>query len=278
MASLVARTSLGLSSVMRKMGSALDTMGKSIEITKYTEKLVPSTRFVAVDGVAPKVSEMSFVAPSASVVGDVTIGKQSSVWYSAVLRGDVNKLTVGEKSSIGDRAVVHVAKIQGDFATHIGNSVTIGAGALVHAATIKDSVVIGESAQVLDGSVVETNSIVAPASIVTPGTTVKSGELWAGSPAKMVRVLTEEEIAGITAKASEVALLASQHAMENAKDYKQVLEEEEVADIEMYMDESQPRQPTRDASDVQGQGHPGRIFRSTLSHPEEAHKAKFGPK
>ena len=197
-----------------------------------------------------------------------------SIWYGAVVRGDVNKLTVGEKTSIGDRAVVHVARIQGDFATHIGNNVTVGAGALIHAATLKDTVIIGESAQVLDGSVVESNSIVAPASIVTPGTTVKGGELWAGSPAKKVRALTAEEIAGITARASETVLLASQHVIENAKDYKQILEEEEIADIELYMDESAPRKAKRDAADVQGQGYPGRIFRSTLSHPEEAHKLK----
>lgn len=201
-----------------------------------------------------------------------------SVWYGAVLRGDVNVLTVGENSSIGDRAVVHVAKIQGDFATHIGNYVTIGAGALVHAATLKDSVIIGESAQVLDGSVVESNSIVAPASVVTPGTTVKGGQLWSGSPARMVRMLTEAEIAGITTRAMETVALASQHAAENIKDYKQILEEEELADIEMYIDNPLPQQPTRDPSDVQGQGHPGRIFRSTLSHPEEAHKQKLTTK
>ena len=173
--------------------------------------------------------------------------------------------------------MVHVAKIQGDFATHIGNYVTVGAGALVHAATIKDYVIIGESAQVLDGSVVESNSIVAPASIVTPGTIVKSGQLWAGSPAKMARALTEVEIAGIKARALETVLLASQHAIENAKDYKQILEEEEVADIELYMDD-RFREPLRDNSDVQGQGHPGRIFRSTLSHPEEAIKQQNAPK
>ena len=122
-----------------------------------------------------------------------------SVWYGAVLRGDVNKLTVGDQSSIGDRAVVHVAKIQGDFATSIGNMVTIGAGAIIHAATIHDKVMIGESAQVLDGAVVESNSIVEPGAIVTPGTVVNGGELWSGCPAKKVRALTEEEIALITA-------------------------------------------------------------------------------
>ena len=280
-----------------------------MELTKYTERLVPSTRFVAVNGVAPKVSAMSFVAPSASVIGDVTIGKESryvnctpdasiydciyiffhvwiscfcwcdnnSVWYGAVLRGDVNNITVGNQTSIGDRAVVHVAKIQGDFSTHIGNHVTVGAGALIHAATLKDSVLIGEAAQVLDGSVVESNSIVAPASIVTPGTTVPEGQLWAGSPAKMVRALTADEIAGITARAMETVLLANQHAIENEKGYEQVLEEAEVADIIAHQDGSYPIEPLspQQQGDVLGQGLPGRIFRSTLSHPEEAHKERL---
>lgn len=268
-------------------------MGKGMEVTKYTEKLVPSTRFVAVDGVAPTVSEMSFVAPSASVIGDVSIGKESryvylygsgtvldfslityvSVWYGAVLRGDVNKLTVGSQTSIGDRAVVHVAKIQGDFATHIGDSVTIGAGAIVHAATLEDSVVIGEAAQVLDGSTVRSNSIVAPAAVVTPGTTVASGELWSGSPAKKERALTKEEIAGIKEKALEVAMMAAKHVVENEKTYEQILEEDELADIDEFLDESAPRKPDHDVSgSVLGEGQPGRIFRSTLSHPEELSK------
>jgi gamma-carbonic anhydrase len=172
-------------------------MGKGMEVTKYTEKLVPSTRFVAVDNVAPTVSPESFVAPSAAVIGNVSIGEASSVWYGAIVRGDVNHVKIGNASSIGDRAVVHVAKIQGDAPTVIGNHVTVSAGALVHAATLKDSVVVGEMAQVLDGATVESNSIVAPASIVTPGTTVGSGELWAGAPAKKVRALTEEEKIGI---------------------------------------------------------------------------------
>ena len=163
-----------------------------------------------------------------------------SVWYGAVLRGDVNKLTVGDQSSIGDRAVVHVAKIRGDFATSIGNMVTIGAGAIIHAATIHDKVMIGESAQVLDGAVVESNSIVEPGAIVTPGTLVNGGELWSGCPAKKVRALTEEEIALITATAKDVLVLASKHATENAKDYAEVQEDELKAEIEEYLDPSLP--------------------------------------
>lgn len=194
------------------------------------------------------------------------------MWYGATVRGDVNKVTIGESTNIGDRAVVHVAKIQGDFPTHIGNHVTIGAGALIHAATLKDACLVGESAQVLDGAVVESHSVVSPASIVTPGTTVASGQLWSGSPAKKVRDLTEEEKASIVAQAIEISELANLHAIENAKDYKQILEEQELKDIDDYLDESAPRIPDREPGDVLGQGSPGRIFRSTLSHPEELKK------
>lgn len=148
----------------------------------------------------------------------------------------------------------------------------MGAGALVHAATLKDGCVIGESAQVLDGAVVEANAVVAPASVVSPGTTVPAGELWSGTPAKKVRALTPEEIETMTQNTLQTASLAAEHAIENAKTYEQILEEEELADIEEYLDESAPRQPKKDITDVLGQGQPGRIFRSTLTHPEEAYK------
>lgn len=146
---------------------------------------------------------------------------------------------------------------------------TVGAGALIHAATLRDGCVVGEAAQVLDGAVVEEGAMVAPASIVTPGTKVPAAELWSGSPAKLVRTLTAAEQQGMSERAVQVASLAAEHAFETSKDYKQILEEEELADIERYMDKSAPQKPERDMSDVQGQGHPGRIFRSTLSHPED---------
>jgi len=219
---------------------------------------------------APSVSEACFVAPSAALVGNVTLGQESSVWYGATVRGDVNQVTIGDQTSIGDRAVVHVAKIQGDFPTYIGNKVTIGAGALVHAATLEDGCVIGEAAQVLDGSKVESNAMIAPASLVSPGTTVPAGELWAGTPAKKVRSLTQEEIASMGEQASFIARMAADHAYENSKDFEQVLEEQELADIDEAMETSVPRSTDKDVSDVLNQGHPGRIFRSTLSHPEAA--------
>ena len=199
-----------------------------------------------------------------------------SVWYGATVRGDVNKVTVGSKTSIGDRAVVHVAKIQGDRPTFIGDNVTIGAGAIIHACNIDDFVVIGEMAQVLDGATVGSNSVIAPGSVVTPGTKVPSGELWSGSPAKKVRALTSEEIASIAETAHDTLELAYLHAVENSKDYRQlVTEEEDRLDRFLRGDDAwfDPNQP--DPNDVLGQGAPGRIFNSTLTHPEEGLKFKL---
>mmetsp|Transcript_17336 Transcript_17336/g.48041 ORF Transcript_17336/g.48041 Transcript_17336/m.48041 type:complete len:286 (-) Transcript_17336:238-1095(-) len=278
MTSIGTRVVVAASSALRKAGAAMESFGKQIEVTKYTERLVPSTRFVSVDGIAPVVSGANnFVAPSASVVGDVSIGEHSSVWYGATVRGDVNKITVGSKTNIGDRAVVHVAKIQGDHATFIGSNVSIRAGAVVHACTIKDFVMIGESAQVMDGAVVESNSIVAPGSLVTAGTEVPSGELWSGAPAKKERALTTEEIAFIAESAHDTLELAYLHSVENSKDYKQlVTEAEDQLDKELREEGEawfDPNSP--DPEDVLGQGAPGRIFNSTLTNPEEGLKMRM---
>lgn len=173
-----------------------------------------------------------------------------------------------------DRAVVHVAKIQGDAPTSIGSNVTVGAGAVVHAATLKDLCVVGESAQVLDKAVVESNSIIEAGAVVTPGTVVPSGELWAGTPAKKVRSLTAEEIASIPQRARDTLQLAALHNIENSKDYKTVKEEEDWLDFTEGMEEDDEhlQQPPPDHDNIQGRGRPGRIFNSTLTHPEEGLK------
>ena len=189
-----------------------------------------------------------------------------------MVRGDVNKVTIGENTAIRERAVVHVAKIQGDFATTIGNNVTIGPCAIIHACTLQDSVMVGASAQVLDGAVVESNSIVAPGAVVTPGTTVNAGEYWAGAPAKMVRALTPAEIAAISDTATNLAELAFLHAVEQAKDFKQVVAEEELRIDTIGRDEDDPQPSTHDEDDYMGQGAPGRIFNTVISHPVEGLK------
>eukprot|EP00538_Stauroneis_constricta_P002641 CAMPEP_0119560928 /NCGR_PEP_ID=MMETSP1352-20130426/16220_1 /TAXON_ID=265584 /ORGANISM="Stauroneis constricta, Strain CCMP1120" /LENGTH=285 /DNA_ID=CAMNT_0007609007 /DNA_START=108 /DNA_END=965 /DNA_ORIENTATION=+ len=278
MTSIGSRVAVAASGALRKVGAAMENFGKQIEVTKYTERLVPSTRFVSVDGIAPIVSgSNNFVAPSASVIGNVSIGDHSSVWYGATVRGDVNKITVGSKTNIGDRAVVHVAKIQGDHPTFIGDNVSVGAGAVIHACTIKDFVIVGESAQVLDGATIESNTIIAPGSLVTAGTTVPSGELWSGAPAKKERALTTEEIASIAEAAHDTLELAYLHSIENAKDYKQLIEEaEDRLDRQLRKEGGawfDPNDP--DPEDVLGQGAPGRIFNSTLTNPEEGLKMRM---
>lgn len=270
---MATKIAVAASSAARRIGATLDSMGASMEVAKYTERLVPSSRIVSVDGVAPALpGANNFIAPSASVIGNVTIGEHSSVWYGATVRGDVNNVKIGSKTSIGDRAVVHVAKIQGDLPTKIGDNVTIGANAIVHACTIDDLVVVGESAQVMDGATIGTNSIVAPASIVTPGTKIPGGELWSGSPATKERALTAEEIAEISEAAHETLELAYLHSVENSKDYKQLIEEEEdrldrKLRKKAWFDPNIP-----DPDEVLGQGVPGRIFNSTLTNPEEGLK------
>lgn len=267
---MATKIAVAASGAARRIGASLDKLGATMEVAKYTERLVPSSRIVSVDGVAPALpGANNFIAPSASVIGNVTIGEHSSVWYGATVRGDVNTVKIGSKTSVGDRAVVHVAKIQGDHPTHIGDNVTIGAGAIVHACTIDDLVVIGESAQVMDGAKVSSNSIIAPASIVTPGTTVPSGELWSGSPAKKERALTSDEIAEIAESAHDTLELAYLHSVENSKDYKQLVEEEEDR-LDRKLRKNAWFDPNiPDPNDVLGMGVPGRIFNSTLNKPEE---------
>jgi len=272
MASVTTRIAVAASGAARKFGAALDNMGASIEVAKYMERLVPSTRIISVDGVAPALpGANNFIAPSASVIGNVTIGEHSSVWYGATIRGDVNTIKIGAKSSVGDRAVV---QIQSDQSTSIGDNVTIGAGAIVHACTIADLVVVGESAQIMDGAEVATNSMIAPASIVVSGTKVPSGELWAGAPAKKLRSLSADELASISESAHDTLELAYLHSVENSKDYKQLIaEEEDRLDRKLrkkaWFDPNIP-----DPDDVLGQGVPGRIFNSTLTNPEEGLKMR----
>ena len=203
----------------------------------------------------------------------MTLGKNSSVWYSATVRGDVHKIVIGENTSVGDRAVIHVAKIQGDLPSVIGDNVTIGPGAIVHAATLKDNAVIGPSAQVLDGAVVEKNAVVGPGAVVTPGTVVKEGEYWLGSPAKMLRKVTAEELAAASESSSDVLELARMHAFECDKDLEQITKDQEAYEDATTRDPEYWQPSDKKApEDVLGQGSPGLIFDSVLTNPEEGLK------
>ncbi|MDR9415564.1 MAG: gamma carbonic anhydrase family protein [Gracilimonas sp.] len=148
----------------------------------------------------PQFDDTVFVAPSADIIGDVTLGQESSVWFNVTLRGDVNFIEIGDRSNVQDNVCIHVMNQTGP--TIIGNEVTIGHGAVVHGCTIHDRVLIGINATILDEVVVESDVIVAAGTLVPPGKTLESGYMYMGSPAKKARKLTEDEIASIPKYAS----------------------------------------------------------------------------
>ncbi len=138
----------------------------------------------------PTLGQGVYLARGSVVLGDVTLGDASSVWYNAVLRGDINRIVVGHHSNIQDNAVVHLAD---DFPCIIGNWVTVGHSAVVHACTIGDETLIGMGAVVLDGAEVGRQCLIGAKALVTPGTIVPDGALVLGSPAKVVRIMSEKE-------------------------------------------------------------------------------------
>jgi carbonic anhydrase/acetyltransferase-like protein (isoleucine patch superfamily) len=141
--------------------------------------------------IPPALGRDVFIAQNAAIIGDVVIGDESSVWYNCTVRGDVNNIIIGRRTNIQDGTVIHVSSTgQG---TYIGNDVTVGHMALLHACTIEDAAFIGMQACVMDGAYVESGAMVAAGALVTPGKRVLSGQLWAGSPAKPMRELTEDE-------------------------------------------------------------------------------------
>lgn len=148
----------------------------------------------SVNGKVPQISEDCYIAENATIVGDVKIGNQCSVWFNSVIRGDVNSITIGNKVNIQDGAVIHCTYQK--HSTIIGNNVSIGHNAIVHGCTIHDNVLIGMGAIVMDNCVVESNAIVAAGSVITQNTVVPSGTIYAGVPAKKVKDINQSDFAG----------------------------------------------------------------------------------
>jgi len=150
-----------------------------------------SNHVLPFQGTSPTIADDVFIAPTAVVIGDVVIGAGTSVWFNCVIRGDVHEIRIGERTNIQDGTIVHVTG--GKLGTYIGSDITIGHGAILHACTLEDSCFIGMGATILDGVVVESGAMVAAGAVVTPGKRVKTGELWAGNPARLMRQLSPQE-------------------------------------------------------------------------------------
>jgi gamma-carbonic anhydrase len=142
----------------------------------------------------PKLGRGVYLAQTAVVLGDVTIGAHSSVWFGAVLRGDINRIVVGHHTNIQDNAVLHLAD---EFPCRLGNWVTVGHGAIVHACKVGDEVLVGMGAVILDGAVIGKQTLIGARSLVTPGTKIPPGSLVVGAPARVVRKLTSKERAAL---------------------------------------------------------------------------------
>ena len=160
------------------------------------------------EGARPQVSAEAFVFDGAALVGDVSVGEGSSIWFGAVLRGDIAPVVVGRFTSIQDNAVIHVAR--GGPAL-IGDYVTVGHSAIVHAATVEDDCLIGMHSTILDGAVIGRGSIVGAGAVVTEGTHVPPGSLVVGVPAKVIRSVTAEQIEGLHQHAIRYTQLAKRH-------------------------------------------------------------------
>jgi len=212
---------------IRETGQALDRAGCRLQGNNiFKEPLTRHRPVINLYEKVPDVHQDAFVAPSAAVIGDVQIGAKSSVWYGCVLRGDVNSIIVGAETNIQDHSLVHVGttSLSGDGSpTVIGDKVTIGHSAVLHACTVEDEAFVGMGATLLNGVVIEKGAFVAAGAVVSENTRIPAGQVWAGNPAKFLRQLKEEEAAFIPKSADSYAELASIHAKEHSKSVEELL-------------------------------------------------------
>ena len=170
----------------------------------------------------PKIAGDAFVAANATVIGDVEIGALSGIWFGCVVRGDGNSIRIGERTNIQDGTVIHVnAERDGGrgavgWRTTIGSDITVGHMALLHACTLEDGAFVGMKAVVMDGCVVEGQGMVAAGALLTPGKRVRKGELWAGSPARLMRQMSAAEFEYLTYSARHYVELAAAYRRQGA--------------------------------------------------------------
>lgn len=156
--------------------------------------------------ILPIIAEDVYLAPSATIIGDVHIGSESSIWHHVTIRGDVNYIRIGERTNVQDGTVIHVSRVQGGQ-TIIGSDITIGHMALVHACELQDHSFVGMKAMVMDNAVIESYGMLAAGAVLTGGKVIRSRELWMGTPARFVRHLTDEDLQKMAENAEEYRIL-----------------------------------------------------------------------
>ncbi len=162
------------------------------------------------EGVLPRLGEGAWVAPDATVIGDVWLGAGSTVWFKSVLRGDTNRIRIGDRTNVQDGSVLHVNPGE-DWILTIGSDVTIGHACIVHACTLHDRAFVGMGATVLDGAVIEEGAMLAAGALLTPGKRIPRGELWGGSPARKMRDIPADDRARLDQIAVHYAALGARY-------------------------------------------------------------------
>ncbi len=172
----------------------------------------PAPLILPYRGMMPKIDPAAFIAPGAVIIGDVEIAAGASIWFGCVLRGDVNVIRIGENSNIQDGTVIHVAaKGQGTF---VGRNCTVGHMALLHACTLADHAFVGMKAAVMDGAKINSYGMLAAGALLTPDKAIETGQIWAGSPAKFWRALTEKDTAQFAIRAEQYMQLGAEYLAE----------------------------------------------------------------
>jgi len=171
-----------------------------------------SPNLIPYKGVLPTVDKSAFIAQTATVIGDAHVDEDSGIWYGCVVRGDVNEIRIGKRTNIQDLTMIHCAERgQG---TYLGNDITVGHSAVLHACTVEDDAFIGIQACVMDDCLIEKGAMVAAGALVTPGKIVKAGEVWAGRPAKKLRDINDSDLAFFEVNRQRYIRLAREYRKE----------------------------------------------------------------
>lgn len=180
----------------------------------------PDVSIITLNGKTPQIDDSAFIAPGCRIIGDVTIGPDSSIWYNCVIRAEVNRVVIGARTNIQDGSIVHcdgpMPGVEDGFPTIIGDDVLVGHNVMLHGCILHDRAFVGLSSTVMNGAVIEGDGMLAAGAMLTQGKRIEAGQLWAGSPARFVRDLNEAAIAGMRLGVAHYVNNAKLHAAATA--------------------------------------------------------------